>query len=164
MQKLAKYVENAKEEKGIMESTQKIFNIVKGNINKIMNESNTAMDVNKLMELQVAFLNFTIKCCPENERLNSVNNILAECVKLLSKNKNEILGNDTIKLIGKLLAVPLESNMSIFSMGNFPELMRYLDYASRATLSLRIIDSLVNEKSYGLYSTFIRRFTRCWRI
>ena len=32
-------------------------------------------------------------------------------------------------------------------MGNFPELMRYLDYASRATLSLRIIDSLVNEKA-----------------
>ena len=37
--------------------------------------------------------------------------------------------------------------MSIFSMGTFPELMRYLDYASRATLSLRIIDSLVNESS-----------------
>ena len=147
MQKLAKYVENSKDEKGILDSTQKIFNIVKGNINKIMNESNTAMDINKLMELQVAFLNFTIKCCPGEERLNSVNNILAECVKLLSKNKNEIITNDTIKLIGKLLAVPLESNMSIFSMGNFPELMRYLDYASRATLSLRIIDSLVSEKS-----------------
>ena len=110
MQKLAKYVENAKDEKSILDSTQKIFNIVKGNINKIMSETNTAMDLNKLMELQVAFLNFTIKCCPEEERLNSVNNILADCVKLLSKNKNEILSNDTIKLIGKLLAVPLESN------------------------------------------------------
>ena len=147
MQKLAKYVENAKDEKDILDSTQKIFNVVKGNINKIMNETNTAMDINKLIELQVAFLNFTIKCCPEEERLDSVNNILAECVRLLSKNKNEIISNDTIKLIGKLLAVPLESNMSIFSMGNFPELMRYLDYASRATLSLRIIDSLVNEKA-----------------
>ena len=147
MQKLAKYVENAKDEKNILDSTQKIFNIVKGNINKIMNETNTSMDMNKLIELQVAFLNFTIKCCPEEERLDSVNTILSECVKLLSKNKNEILTNDTIKLIGKLLAVPLESNMSIFSMSNFPELMRYLDYASRATLSLRIIDSLVNEKA-----------------
>ena len=147
MQKLAKYVENAKDEKNIIDSTQKIFSIVKGNINKIMNESNANMDVNKLIELQVAFLNFTIKCCPENERLDSVNNILIDCVNLLSKNKNEIISNDTIKLIGRLLSVPLESNMSIFSMGNFPELMRYLDYASRATLSLRIIDSLVNEKS-----------------
>ena len=147
MQKLAKYVENAKDEKNIIDSTQKIFSIVKGNINKIMNESNANMDINKLIELQVAFLNFTIKCCPENERLDSVNNILIDCVNLLSKNKNEIISNDTIKLIGRLLSVPLESNMSIFSMGNFPELMRYLDYASRATLSLRIIDSLVNEKS-----------------
>ena len=147
MQKLAKYVENAKDEKNIIDSTQKIFNVVKGNINKIMNESSGNMDVNKLIELQVAFLNFTIKCCPENERLDSVNNILVDCVNLLSKNKNEIISNDTIKLIGKLLAVPLESNMSIFAMGNFPELMRYLDYASRATLSLRIIDSLVSESS-----------------
>ena len=147
MQKLAKYVENSKDEKNIIDSAQKIFNVVKGNINKIMNESNTNMDVNKLIELQVAFLNFTIKCCPEKERLDSTNNILTDCVNLLSKNKNEILSNDTIKLIGKLLSVPLESNMSIFSMGNFPELMRYLDYASRATLSLRIIDSLVNDKA-----------------
>ncbi len=147
MQKLAKYVENCKDEKDIIDSTQKIYNIVKGNINKIMSESNTNMDVNKLIELQVAFLNFTIKCCPEKERLNSVNNILYDCVGLLSKNKSEMLSNDTIKLIGRLLAVPLESNMSIFSMGTFPELMRYLDYASRATLSLRIIDSIVNAKS-----------------
>ena len=147
MQKLAKYVENAKDEKNIIDSTQKIFNVVKGNINKIMSESSGNMDVNKLIELQVAFLNFTIKCCSENERLDSVNNILIDCVNLLSKNKNEAISNDTIKLIGRLLAVPLESNMSIFAMGNFPELMRYLDYASRATLSLRIIDSLVNESS-----------------
>ena len=147
MQKLAKYVENSKDEKNIIDSTQKIFNIVKGNINKIMNESNANMDVNKLIELQVAFLNFTIKCCPEKERLDSVNNILIDSVNLLSKNKAEIISNDTIKLIGRLLSVPLESNMSIFSMGTFPELMRYLDYASRATLSLRIIDSLVNQSS-----------------
>ena len=147
MQKLAKYVENSKDEKDIIDSTQKIFNIVKGNIKKIMNESNTNMDVNKLIELQVAFLNFTIKCCPEKERLDSVNNILIDCVNLLSKNKTEIISNDTIKLIGRLLSVPLESNMSIFSMGTFPELMRYLDYASRATLSLRIIDSLVSQSS-----------------
>ena len=147
MQKLAKYVENSKDEKNIIDSTQKIFSVVKGNINKIMNESNASLDVNKLIELQVAFLNFTIKCCPEKERLDSTNNILIDCVNLLSKNKTEIISNDTIKLIGRLLSVPLESNMSIFSMGTFPELMRYLDYASRATLSLRIIDSLVNSAS-----------------
>ena len=147
MQKLAKYVENSKDEKNIIDSAQKIFSIVKGNINKIMNEPNSSMDINKLIELQVAFLNFTIKCCPEKERLDSTNNILMDCVNLLSKNKSEIISNDTIKLIGRLLSVPLESNMSIFSMNTFPELMRYLDYASRATLSLRIIDSLVNESS-----------------
>ena len=147
MIKLAKYVENAKKEKDILASTQKIYSVVKGNIAKIINESNQNMNINKLIELEVAFLNFTIKCCPEEERLTSVNNILNECVGMLSKNKNEIISNETIKLIGRLLSVPLESSMSIFSMGTFPELMRYLDYASRATLSLRIIDSLVSKSS-----------------
>ena len=75
MQKLAKYVENSKDEKNIIDSAQKIFSIVKGNINKIMNESNSSMDINKLIELQVAFLNFTIKCCPEKERLDSTNKV-----------------------------------------------------------------------------------------
>ncbi len=147
MEKLAKYVENSKEEKDIVNSAQKIFTIVKGNIAKIMSDSKGSLDLDKLIELQVAFLNFTIKCCPEGDRLDSVNNILIDCVGLLSKNKNDLITNDTIKLIGKLLAVPLESSMSIFAMGSFPELMRYLDYASRATLSLRIIDSLVSENS-----------------
>ena len=112
MLKLAKYVENAKDEKGIPDSTQKIFNKVKGNINKIMNKKNSSY-----------------------------------YIRLLSKNKNDIVSNDTIKLIGKLLGVPFESNMSIFSMSNFSELMRHLEYESRSTLSLRTIDSLVNSKA-----------------
>ena len=52
-----------------------------------------------------------------------------------------------MKLIGRLLASPLESQLSIFDMPSFPELMKYLNYSSRATLSLRIIDSLMGEKS-----------------
>ena len=145
MEKLAKYVEN--NEKSIIDSTQKIYTTVKENIKKIMNDSKNNENINKLIELNVAFLNFTIKCCPESEKLDSVNNILTDCVGILSKNKNESFGNETIKLLGRLLSVPLESNMSIFQLYTFPEIMRYLDYASRATLSLRIIDSLVNPSS-----------------
>ena len=147
MQKLAKYVENCKNEKNIIESTQKIFNVVKDNIKKIMSDTKNNTNINQLIELQAAYLNFTIKSCPQNEKLDSVNNILQECVSILSKNKNEILTNDSTKLIRKLLSVPLESNMSIFELYSFPEIMRYLDYLSRATLSLRIIDSLVNPNS-----------------
>ena len=147
MEKLAKYVENCKNEKDIVDSTQKTFEVVKENIKKIMSDTKNNTNINQMIELQAAYLNFTIKSCPENEKLDSVNNILQECVAILSKNKNEILTDDSIKLVRKLLSVPLESNMSIFELYSFPEIMRYLDYASRATLSLRIIDSLVNPNS-----------------
>ena len=66
----------------------------------------------------------------------------------MSKSKNEIKNSsEGIKLIGRLLAAPLESTLSIFDMPNFPILMSYLDFNSRSTLSLRIIESLITSHS-----------------
>ena len=57
------------------------------------------------------------------------------------------ISHDEIRLIGRLLAAPLESVLSIFDMPQFAFLMNYLDYPSRTTLALRIIESLVNGTS-----------------
>lgn len=162
MEKLARFVETNQSSKdskdnetvsNIIQQAEKIFDILKSNIDKLVSDSlgmsnvissmNTSMDLNKLIELEAAFLKFTIKCCPEKQKLITINYILGKCVALLSKNKSEKVNSEGIKLIGRLLSTALESPLSIFEMPNFPELMRYLDYASRATLSLRIIDSLV---------------------
>ena len=149
MEKLAKYVTNNKEENIGGSSPAQIFNLLKINIDKIIREnlSLNLIDNLKLIELQSAFLKFAIKCSPPKNRLTTVNNILGDCVSILNKNRGEKLNADGMKLIGRLLSSPLESQLSIFDMPSFPELMKYLNYSSRATLSLRIIDSLMGEKS-----------------
>ena len=153
MDKLTRYVENIKDNKENLESTQKIFNLLQTNINKILKENiSSNIDVAKLIELQNAFIKFSIKCCPENERLQVINHILGDSVLILAKNRFDIT-LEISKAIGKLLEAPLLSNLSIFEMPNFPELMKYLDYGSRATLSLRIIDSLVSGRSNILLDT-----------
>lgn len=150
MEKLAKFVgSSGKSDHEILESAEKIFELLKINIDKIIEEgSQSSMDALKLIELQVAFIKFTLKCCPN--KLETVNHILNASVNIMSKHKNDMtskLSQDGIKLLVKLLSAPLESTLSIFEMPQFPNLMTYLDFSSRTTLSLRIIESLVNENS-----------------
>ena len=69
-------------------------------------------------------------------------------MNVLAKSRGEMkISHDEIRLIGRLLAAPLESVLSIFDMPQFALLMNYLDYPSRTTLALRIIESLVNGTS-----------------
>lgn len=151
MEKLAKFVgdtgRNQEHSMSIVESADKIFELLKLNIDKIIDEnSQGSMDTLKLIELQVAFMKFTLKGCPN--KLQTVNHILNSSVNILSKTRSDYkISLDGIKLIGRLLSVPLESTLSIFEMPQFPNLMSYLDFSSRSTLSLRIIESLVNGSS-----------------
>jgi vacuolar protein sorting-associated protein 35 len=148
MEKLAKYVgDTGRNQEEILESAEKIFDLLKINIDKIIEEgAQGSMDTLKLIELQVAFMKFTLKGCPN--KLQTVNHILNSSVNILGKTRSDYkLSHDGIKLIGRLLSVPLESTLSIFEMPQFPSLMSYLDFSSRSTLSLRIIESLVNGSS-----------------
>lgn len=148
MEKLSKFVGDPdredEEELPDTEVSAKIFELLTLNIDKIINEFRTGSpDILKLIELQVAFMKFTIKCCPN--KLVTVNHILEATVRILDRNKNDIkISLEGIKLIGRLLSAPIESSLSIFQMPEFPSLMNFLDFSSRSQLSLRIIESLVN--------------------
>jgi len=144
MEKLAKFVgDTSKDQTEILESAEKIFDLLKTNIDKIINDNSSGnMENLKLIELQVAFMKFTLKCCPN--KLETVNHIMQSSEKILSKSKNDVKkSQEGIKLVGRLLSAPLESTLSIFDLPNFPILMDYLDFSSRSTLALRIIESLV---------------------
>jgi vacuolar protein sorting-associated protein 35 len=145
MEKLAKFVgDSERDQSETLKSAEKIFELLRLNIDKLIDEgSQGSMDTLKLIELQVAFMKFTLKCCPE--KLPLVNHILSSSVDILNRNKNDLkISQESIKLIGRLLSAPLESTLSIFEMPLFPTLMNFLDYSSRTTLSLRIIDALTN--------------------
>jgi vacuolar protein sorting-associated protein 35 len=142
MDKLAKFVgDSGRDQTEMIESAEKIFDLLQQNIDKII-EENSGVDTLKLVELLTAFIKFALKCSPN--KLAVVNHSLSSSVNILSKSKSDTKhSQESIKLIGRLLSAPLESTLSIFEMPSFPVLMTYLDYASRSTLALRIIEQLI---------------------
>ena len=148
MDKLARYVGNTgKEDKTIIEAVEKIFDLLKKSIDKLIQDSSQGnLDLTKILELSVAFMKFTVNCCPQSDKLNTVNYILS-IVRTNIEKKGEKLSSDTAKLVERLLMVPLESELSLFDFINFSELMVFLDIYSRTNLGLKIIESLVNGTS-----------------
>ena len=148
MEKLAKYVGNNdnKKKENIEKEIEKIFNLLKNTFSKLIAEDEKLgidIDIVKVLELQIAFMKFTVNCCPEKDKLQTINLILASGVKTL-KIYDLKLTNNSIKLISKLLATSLEcKEISIFQIENIFNLMNYLDFNSRSMFSLKIIESFI---------------------
>ena len=150
MDKLAKYVKDSgKEESDILSAAEKIFGSLRQSIDtlteQVTSNSEGILEPNKLIELQLAFMKFSINCCPEKDKLETTNHILSTAFSILSS-YNKKLNREGGNLLRQLLSVPLESKLSIFDFKKFPELMVYLDFTSRTTLSIRIIESLSNKE------------------
>ena len=90
-------------------------------------------------------MKFTIKCCPQNDRLNTVNQVL-EKTKYILNAYNRKLNQEGENILRNLLVCPLESELSIFDFLYFPEIMVFLNFSSRTSLALRIIESLSNKE------------------
>ena len=150
MEKLARYVsENSEEQKNVIEAAEKIFEPLKGSIDKIVmqsiNQPGGIQEPNKFLELELALMKFTIKCCPQNDRLNTVNQVL-EKTKFILNAYNRKLTQEGENILRNLLVSPLESELSIFDFQFFPEIMVFLNFSSRTSLALRIIESLSNKE------------------
>ena len=150
MEKLARYVsENSAESKNVIEAAEKIFEPLKSSIDKIVmqsiNQPGGIQEPNKFLELELALMKFTIKCCPQNDRLNTVNQVL-EKTKFILNAYNRKLTQEGENILRNLLVSPLESELSIFDFQFFPEIMVFLNFSSRTSLALRIIESLSNKE------------------
>ena len=149
MEKLAKFVSNSNDDpKEILKDTEKIFGLLKNSFDELLNKNSNDenVDIMKILDLEVAFMKFTISCCPPENKLESVNYILSSSVNILKLSENKLF-DDGIKKLLSLLSSPLESELSLFDMTDFPILMNHLDFTSRKNLGLRIIESLVNGTS-----------------
>jgi len=151
MEKLARYVnENGAEVQNIIEEAEKIFDPLKTNIDKLVaqaiNQPGGVQDPNKFLELELALMKFTIKCCPPSQRLDTVNNVL-EKTKFILNAYNRKLTQDGENVLRNLLSAPLDSELSIFDFNFYPEIMVFLNFSSRTSLALRILEALaVKEK------------------
>ena len=83
--------------------------------------------------------------CPQNERLSTVNQVL-EKTKFILNAYNRKLNQEGENVLRNLLVAPLESELSIFDFQYFPEIMVFLNFSSRTSLALRIIESLSNKE------------------
>jgi len=64
-----------------MNKNLQIFDLFKKYTDKIIEEQSQKMEISKLLELEVAFMNFSIKTYPTN--INYVNLILDSCNQIL---------------------------------------------------------------------------------
>ena len=134
MDKLAKFVkELPKEESDALNAAEKIFNSLRESIDQLTETETSQVggvtEPNKLIELQLAFMKFAIGSCPEKDKLDTINHILATSHSILNSYSKK-LGQEGINLLRNLLTVPLESKLSLFDLKKYPELMIYLDFNS----------------------------------
>ena len=153
MEKLAKYItdnsaEDASEEnKKLMQNAEGVYPILLQYFDRLQNETfmlGENMDNFKLLDLNTAFMKFSIKC-KDTDILANINHVLTSTLNCLRQSRR--LSNESIKKLYKLLQVPLESDFSIFDMTDFDGLMVFLDYNTRKNLGLKIIESLYRQDS-----------------
>jgi len=102
------------------------------------------MDVSKLLELEVAFMNFCIKTYPSN--IDYVNQILDSCCNILKSTSISNTDNTSMKLLVKLLSIPLESlSIAVLKMHHYPALMEYMKFSNKRTVALRICKAVIKD-------------------
>ena len=114
---------------------------------KIIDEQGKTIDVSKLLELEVAFMNFSIKTYPSN--LNYVNDILESCNQILKSTPINNSDKNCMKLMVKLLTIPLESlSIAVLNMNHYPTLMQYMKFSNKRTVSLKIVNAVLKDNIF----------------
>ena len=154
MEKLAKFITDnsgediSEEDKLLVQNAQSVYQILLQYFDRLQKETfalGDNMDILKLLDLNTAFMRFSIRC-KDTDVLGNINHVLTSTLNCLRQTTRR-LTNDGIKKLSKLLAVPLESEHSIFDMTDFDGLMVFLDYTMRKNLGLKIIESLYKGQS-----------------
>ena len=154
MEKLAKFITDntgegaSEEDKKLVEAAVNVYPVLVQYFDRLQKETfmlGEGMDVLKLLDLNSAFLKFSIKC-NDIDVLASINHVLTSTLECL-RQYGRRLSNDGVKKLSKLLAIPLESEHSLFDMNDFDGLILFLDYSSRKNLALKIIQSLYKSQS-----------------
>lgn len=138
MDRLSNYAGTKDNEIQLVDKEINIFGLFKKYIDRILEEQGLAMELKKLIELQVAFVRFSIKTYPTN--IENVNLILGSCVKILQAQAAKSITDDCLRNVVKLLIIPLESlSLGIFQLTHFPSLMSVLAPSMLKTLAKKIV-------------------------
>lgn len=147
MEKLSKFAANSDNDVVNINKDLDIFKLFKKYTDKIIDEQGKTIEVSRLLELEVAFMNFSIKTYPKN--INYVNQILESCALILKSTPIQNTDSNSMKLLVRLLSIPLESlSIAVLNMNHYPTLMKYMRFANRRTVALRIIKAVISDRKY----------------
>ena len=143
MDRLANFAGESQGDVEIIQTVD-IFALFKKYIDKIITEQKGTIELKKLLELEVAFLRFSLKCYPLST--NNVNLIFQSCLMLV-EGSDGALDQDSLKSVVKLLTFPLETlSLAILSMNHYPKLMAYLEFVPRKQVAYKIVQAVVGNK------------------
>lgn len=156
MDRLSNYAGEAEDLEIVKEKD--IFTMFKSKIDKLLEEQANTIETKHLLELQVAFLRFCLKCYPHHT--DYVNSILDTCVRFIESKHNDPLDGDSLKNIVKLLSYPLETlSLGVLSMSHYPKLMGYLHYIARKQVAYKVVQAVVrSHKRLETLETVTRLF------
>lgn len=138
MDRLANYASSQASAIAEVDKNINIFGLFKKYIDKVLEEQGIAMELKKLIELQVAFVRFCIKSYPD--KIEYVNLILESSVKIMQLQPSKSVTDDCLKSLVKLLVIPLDTlSLSIFNLAHFPTLMQYLTPQLLKTVAKKIV-------------------------
>lgn len=167
MNRLASFAKSSPEAISADINIFEIFHKHVAELNKVAVLSNAASlqqaltDVNSMLALQVALLNFALNMNPD--RLDYVDDILRICSealqalnvqKLVSINWTlkcrRVEDANSVKHVVSLLSIPMESTgnvLTILALNNYPQLMNYLNYSSRKKVALTTVRGIHKNKT-----------------
>ena len=113
---------------------------------KIIEEQIDNFETSKLLELEAAFMNFSIKTYPGN--IDYVNQILDSCGQILKSstlvNKD---GEIAMKMLARLLIIPLDKlSMQVLKMDHYPTIMSYMKFSDKCVVALRICKAVIKDR------------------
>lgn len=121
-----------------------IFRLFKKYTDKIIEDQGKKLEISKLLELEVAFMNFSIKTYPSN--IQYVNQILDSCNLILKANPIPNNDQNSMKLLVKLLSIPLDSlSIQVLKMQTYPALMSFMKFSNKRQVALRICKAVIKE-------------------
>jgi vacuolar protein sorting-associated protein 35 len=154
MEKLGNYFgrqnKNAEEnnaDKEIFEIAQNIYPSLLKNFNGYINQNLNRRDpnsinLNKLFNLVLSFMKFSLQCAPKEQLNQSVNNMFSLALDLSNIQPHK-LDEDCINKIGLILIEPLNNGINIFRMNDFIPLMNFLNYKNKKNLGIKLIETLI---------------------
>lgn len=157
MDRLAEYAKRA--ENGEAEKTDmvKVYQMFKKSIaNIVSKQTEGEVQLHKILELQSTFLKFCVNSFPGV--VEYVDEILQISVALCSKVSASEYTEEVLDSLVSILSLPLDSlALAVLGLEEYPRLMNYLPFIKRKKVALKILEAVLNSRTYILRSDVLMK-------